>query len=713
MSNIVTIYGPSGLSDDSVEIIAANTAGSVILSAGTYLIASNMTLSRHVTMLAGAVLQISSGKTVTFNGGFSAPIQPVFSVVANNQVAFSSQFTSVVYPEWWGAKADNSTDNFLPLNCATRSWPNNYDHGVVQLQNGVYRTSDVIELYFTSNCVLQGYIDLARATNTSSICSTSNSHTVVRIVGSNITGYADNNRLRNLTCSRTAMGIAGSKTIEITHNLFAKLENVNANHSQYGIYIIGSGVDLIGVNAATEGSLSGNSVYGVYVDGSVFNSGYMVRDYNYFGGSNTSTTSYGFYDAATAYGAGDRRFNGFNVTGNTNYGLYIVDGGNFSADLAIQNVSMDAIVNEGIHIESPGSGPQQQCNINTGWINITDLGTNNATAIHLINRANMDVSAMNLVCGGTATVQGIVAEGCPNGSIRGVHFTKGSGSITAAVRLKSVSSNPSDGWCLSANTTQYSSPILLDASSNTVVAGNSLGSSTVTIASGSNNNIFNNNITGTITNSGTGNQVNITSPTATSSILGLCKPDNSTITISSGVLTATSGSGGVQTLLSTQTISTPQATIDFTGISGSYDLYQLVITNLKLSTNGAYPVLQISDDNGSTWKTASYDWSYSGLQSNSGTPLASNSTSDSGYMFAGTGGVSSSGAVNATLYLRNLGSSTVTKYFSAESGSYYSGSNDQFFRSGGQYFGSTAIINGIRIKASSGNVSGKLSLIGQ
>jgi hypothetical protein len=59
--------------------------------------------------LQGGSLAVSAGKTVTINGHVDARLHQIFEGAGS--VAFGSGSVKEVYPQWWGAKGDGSTDD--------------------------------------------------------------------------------------------------------------------------------------------------------------------------------------------------------------------------------------------------------------------------------------------------------------------------------------------------------------------------------------------------------------------------------------------------------------------------------------------------------------------------------------------------------------------------------------------------------------------------
>jgi hypothetical protein len=101
----------NGTTDDRSAVAAADTsataAGEVLLPAGIYRIASNLTVSALLTIEAGAVIKPDSGVTVTLAGGVTAPRRQVFDHSAAGLVV--PKKVDFYHPAWWGPV--NTTDD--------------------------------------------------------------------------------------------------------------------------------------------------------------------------------------------------------------------------------------------------------------------------------------------------------------------------------------------------------------------------------------------------------------------------------------------------------------------------------------------------------------------------------------------------------------------------------------------------------------------------
>lgn len=116
------------------DMAALNTAGvGEIVVRQPITMTGNLTLTVPLTILAGGLITTST-HTLTINAGFTAPKKKVFATT--NTVIFGQNSVSEILPEWFGAIADDSTDNNLFLAAALASVPT---YGTLKLGSGIYR----------------------------------------------------------------------------------------------------------------------------------------------------------------------------------------------------------------------------------------------------------------------------------------------------------------------------------------------------------------------------------------------------------------------------------------------------------------------------------------------------------------------------------------------------------------------------------------------
>lgn len=112
----------NGSTDDYVFLFNTSAAaddngGIIFFPVGTYKIGTDITFPANVTLwfADGAKLSPDSGKTVTINGNVIAGLHQIFTGAGS--IAGSLKVNEV-YPEWWGAVGDGTTDDTTPLAAA-------------------------------------------------------------------------------------------------------------------------------------------------------------------------------------------------------------------------------------------------------------------------------------------------------------------------------------------------------------------------------------------------------------------------------------------------------------------------------------------------------------------------------------------------------------------------------------------------------------------
>jgi hypothetical protein len=123
------------------EAIAAIGANSCILRvpAGTHTISDNLAIPANIALKVerGATLAIATTKTLTINGPLEAGLYQIFTCAGTGKVAFAFGAVKEVYPQWWGAKGDNSTDCTAAFQAAiTAAGPCG---GAVRVIDGTYK----------------------------------------------------------------------------------------------------------------------------------------------------------------------------------------------------------------------------------------------------------------------------------------------------------------------------------------------------------------------------------------------------------------------------------------------------------------------------------------------------------------------------------------------------------------------------------------------
>lgn len=130
LSDIASILDYCGAPLTSINAAVLNAEGHVnelYFPMGVYHVDNNLTISCAVTMNAGAIFSIDSGKTLTINGAFSGSLTQHFT--GSGTVVFGNGAVSCTYPEWWGAIGDGTTDDATALAAMFSSGASKFELG--------------------------------------------------------------------------------------------------------------------------------------------------------------------------------------------------------------------------------------------------------------------------------------------------------------------------------------------------------------------------------------------------------------------------------------------------------------------------------------------------------------------------------------------------------------------------------------------------------
>lgn len=498
----------TGAASSVAAFAAAATAGDVLVPAGTFLIDDNVTLAAPVEVLPEAQISVSTTKTLTFSRGFTAAeTQHVFTGAGD--VAFSPVYVAQAYPEWWGAIADGSTDSYAAIQSAVDAYPTG--GGKIILRRP-YRVSDTV-LVTKGNTAIHAAVSGSRYVNVPHLTSSDTTKPCVKFLGTSAGGDYDGTlehvELIGVNCTRSAMGVAGSHTIEVVNVLYCTIRDCGWTRSQYGLYAKNvAGLLLDGKNIfGPGGDIAAVELAGIYVDGTAQNStGIMIEGKPLFYGEPNPTASvvFAYLDRATGggtLGAGDRQIDGLQCSGPVHSLVYIQDGGGFSADVFIKNPMADNCIGDGIVIKSPTKAPHQQTDIIGAWISLVNA-SGQAIGVVLEGRKNAKIDATVINAGNTAN-KGVVLRGSQakvSVTLDGVvNWAK---AIETAMLSGSIDCSQTNIiGCVGNNT----GPVDLTAWLGGVLTGNCMPFAVVTVAAGSNFNKGAGNNFSSFTDNGTGN----------------------------------------------------------------------------------------------------------------------------------------------------------------------------------------------------------------
>lgn len=170
------------------------------------------------------------------------------------------------------------------------------------------------------------------------------------------------------------------------------------------------------------------------------------------------------------------------------------------------------------------------------------------------------------------------------------------------------------------------------------------------------------------------------------------------------------GTGGSLILLSTATASA-SATVDFTSsIDSTYDEYVLVGVGVVPATDAVAAYIRVSEDAGSTWKSAATDYKYSGyvygISAGAGGSAGGATSAQIELSHGTTVGNASTKGFNFKLHFFKPSSTALHKTFEATPIGYETSGGDYYtLIKAGTYIGTVNAITGIRFLFSSGNIS--------
>lgn len=166
----------------------------------------------------------------------------------------------------------------------------------------------------------------------------------------------------------------------------------------------------------------------------------------------------------------------------------------------------------------------------------------------------------------------------------------------------------------------------------------------------------------------------------------------------------TGGGSGSLILLTTLTASS-SASLDFTGISSTYDTYFFDVQGLVPDTNAVDAYVRFGTGGGPTWDTGSnYEYAFHGWSNLDTQQTFASSSQTLFYMGHAVNSTASKGGILGGLWVRNVNSTTAYKQIIGLVDDIDSSSNYVAARMAGRYLSTTAV-TGVRFLFSSGNIA--------
>ena len=362
-----------GVTDDHAAFVAAASYGPVLVSPGTYAIAANSALTKFVEMQYGAILKPATGVTITFNGGFNAPINQCFSNATSGlgTIVFAVGTLSVGYPEWWGGLSSNGSVDAGPGAIAC-----NVACPVTQFQQADYYSANTFK-FQTQFREIRGYNKHWGAIgNSTRLIVTNGTTDVVQLgpdtnPGGGFNSFYQEIHLRDMSVTRGVI-VAGNSSpptcpagVRVQFTLYCQISNVWSSESSHGFLFsgnVGTKVNNCYGFRSTSGSVPATDPFsGFFYDGTANigaaggNASLYIQDCGAsIGGSPTLTFSTGFW----GYHGYTDCFISRLETASTQYGEYLDGtsaGPSGTQDFIASNCVYDQCTIAGIYMGNGGN----------------------------------------------------------------------------------------------------------------------------------------------------------------------------------------------------------------------------------------------------------------------------------------------------------------------------------------------------------------------
>jgi hypothetical protein len=433
-------------SQTTVALINTACSGGTFYATTPLSIATGGTVSCPVQFSKAGLWTIASGQTVTFSYPVTETDGPAQIFTGSGTVVFSTLNTGALASqthapvEWWGAVANNSTNNLSAIQACLTAHPVQCD-----LQPGIYRISGGSLSITNNNVGIHGY-----GLDYSGIMQATAANDAVVVSGTNPSTRIFDNTFDNFYIQYATAGTSTATALKISYCQNCIVRKVVAQDSVYGFHFIDFQSSLMIDSSAYFNSVfSGVSdVYGIWVDGaSAPSSSQFVRDEVTQGGSASGSTFHGFLLSGTTLS--DVWVDTLNVN-STSYGIEVVSssgGGFHESDINFRNSIINAILvscikTTGLSASDTGTGVQfvgGNCTATSGTKSI-DIGTsqgvqvlgmqitpaNTSIAVNADGSAQLTLQNL-MITGATSTTAQIVLNNTTGSSVGGTVRWTGAG----------------------------------------------------------------------------------------------------------------------------------------------------------------------------------------------------------------------------------------------------------------------------------------------
>ena len=222
-------------SDDAITAIASANKTLLVTEAETCDVNFTVPANVMVKFERGGKWTINNGITVTFNGQIDAGLWQIFSCTGTGKVTLNTGSTDEVYPEWWGAKGDGTTDDAAIFNTVLTQL-NSSTVKIMRLNKAEYKITDTIILYKGISIIGRNNTYSSTSPQTKILFAPTSEKDLFDIYTEAVS-YVYNVYLGGI-------GILGNTTGEVTFSRYAInskagnsiFENLDIRHFQDGIY---------------------------------------------------------------------------------------------------------------------------------------------------------------------------------------------------------------------------------------------------------------------------------------------------------------------------------------------------------------------------------------------------------------------------------------------------------------------------------------------
>jgi hypothetical protein len=337
----------------------------------------------------GRLIGTSGTEILTLNGPVIAPLKQIFSTCAP-----TFGYGTKVYPEWFGAVGDGSTDDYSAIQASVNSLAS--VRGTVMFGPKSYKMGTVVNIT-SSNLGLQGEANWATR-----IIIPGASQSAFQFLGTNSSNKINHNFVADMFIYKSVTATGGIGIV-LSHTAIAHLRNLQISDFGYGVKLANA------TNTLTENVICTNSsgtfgFRGFYLDGTDPNGNVssMFRDCAVDAAGNTGN-SYGFYSSSGAAGGNlnDVYFDNC-ATASCKTGYYFDLASQLTGawgDIMITNPIVDFYTDYGIFIANSPVG--SAITITGGWIDAKPLLTE-TDAIVVYNSSSVTIAGTQFWCDTTS-----------------------------------------------------------------------------------------------------------------------------------------------------------------------------------------------------------------------------------------------------------------------------------------------------------------------